>query len=312
MAIYIKNVKLESNIILAPMAGYTDFAFRKMCNDFGAGLTTTEMISSSALHYNNKKTIDLLHTLDSESPKAVQIFGHDPEIMAEACRNPLLDKFDIIDINMGCPARKIISNGDGSALLKDVELARSIIKACVNATNKPITVKFRIGYTDDEIVATEFAKMCEEAGASAITVHGRTTLQGYAGTVNLDEIRKVKESVSIPVFANGDCRSREDMQNILKVTGADGIMVGRASIGQPEIFSELCFDKIVEVNKLEQIKVHYNQLKEFYGELYTVKYMRSHLAYYLSGKYKNTQALVKLLKMEKFDEIFDYLNIIMK
>jgi len=151
MAIYIKNVKLESNIILAPMAGYTDFAFRKMCNDFGAGLTTTEMISSSALHYNNKKTIDLLHTLDSESPKAVQIFGHDPEIMAEACRNPLLDKFDIIDINMGCPARKIISNGDGSALLKDVELARSIIKACVNATNKPITVKFRIGYTDDEI-----------------------------------------------------------------------------------------------------------------------------------------------------------------
>ncbi|MBQ8424654.1 MAG: tRNA dihydrouridine synthase DusB [Clostridia bacterium] len=311
MSLFIKNVELKTNVILAPMAGYSDFAFRKMCSDFGAGLTVTEMISSSALHYNNKKTIDLLHSLDGENPKAIQIFGHSPEIMAEAVKNPVLDKFDIIDINMGCPARKIVSNGDGSALLKDISLAKEIISACVNATSKPITVKFRIGYTDDNIVAVEFAKMCEEAGVSAITVHGRTTSQGYSGDVNYDVIRQVKESVSIPVFANGDCRSKEDLDRILEITKADGVMVGRGAIGNPEIFSELCFNEKKEVDKLSQIKKHYSLVEEFYGENYTVKYMRSHLAYYLSGQYKNTQALVKLLKMEKISEIFDYLNKIM-
>ena len=178
MSLFIKNVMLKSNIILAPMAGYTDLAFRKLCQDFGAGLTCTEMVSSKALHYKNKKTEDLLQTLAGESPKAVQIFGHEPKIMAEACANPLLEKFDIIDINMGCPAKKITSNSDGSALLKNIELAREIISACVKATNKPITVKFRIGYNDGENIAARFAKMCEEAGASAITVHGRTTSQG--------------------------------------------------------------------------------------------------------------------------------------
>lgn len=312
MSLFIKNVELKSNIILAPMANFTDFAFRKMCDDMGAGLVCTEMVSSSALHYKNKKTEDLLVGERGNCPIAVQIFGHNPEIMAEAVKNPLLSKFDVIDINMGCPARKIVGNNDGSALLKNIDLAREIIQACVGATTKPITVKFRIGYTFDNINAVEFAKMCEEAGASAITVHGRTTSQGYSGVPNYDVIRMVKESVKIPVFANGDCRSLKDAQNILEITGADGIMIGRGALGKPELFYEIINKEQTSVNKLEQIKFHYNEINKIFGERYTVKYMRSHLAYYLSGKYKNSKALVELLKMEKIDEIFAFLDEIMK
>lgn len=303
MSIFIKNVELKSNLILAPMAGFSDVAFRNMCLKYGAGLVCTEMVSSKALHYKNKKTEDLLFTLEDENPKAVQIFGHEPEIMAEACANPLLQKFDIIDINMGCPARKITANGDGSALLKNIDLAKEIIEACVKATNKPITVKFRIGYDEDHIIAVEFAKMCEQAGASAITVHGRTTKQGYSGNSNLDIIRRVKEAVSIPVFANGDCKTREDYLNILKVTGADGVMVGRASLGSPEVFSQMLGKDKIEVNKLEQILYHYETMLRFYSERYVALYMRSHMACYLSGTYKNTDALLKILKQTSYDSI---------
>ncbi len=303
----IKNVELKSNLILAPMAGFTDLAFRSLCSGFGAGLTVTEMVSAKALSYKNKKTEELLFTLENESPKAVQIFGHEVEVMAEACKNPLLQKFDIIDINMGCPAPKIISNGDGSALLKDFELARNIIEACVKATEKPITVKFRIGFYDDEIVAEKFAKMCEEAGVAAITVHGRTTKQGYSGSVDYEIIRKVKDAVSIPVFANGDCRSREDYEKIMEITKADGVMIGRAALGRPEIFKEINENVTLKENKLEQIKWHYERMLEVYSERYVVLYMRSHLAQYLKGEYKNSKALVEILKIDKYADILAYL-----
>lgn len=302
MKLKIKNVELSSNAILAPMAGYTDLAFRHLCLECGAGLVCTEMVSSKALHYKNKKTEDLLKTFEFDKPTAVQIFGHEPEIMAEAVRNPLLQKFDVIDINMGCPARKIISNGDGSALLKDLNLAEKVIEACVKSTEKPITVKFRIGYNQDENIAVQFAKMCERAGASAITVHGRTTAQGYAGKVDYETIRQVKEAVSIPVFANGDCRSKEDFENILQLTKADGVAIGRASVGRCEIFSDIT-NQVCKKTKLEQIKFHYETLIDCYGEKFAVKYMRSHLAGYLSGEYKNSELLVKLLKMDKYSEI---------
>ncbi len=302
MSLKIKDVELKSNVILAPMAGFTDMAFRHLCLEAGAGLVCSEMVSSKALHYKNKKTEELLETFECDRPTAVQIFGHEPEIMAEACANPLLDKFDIIDINMGCPARKIISNGDGSALLKDFDLARKVIEECIKATNKPITVKFRIGYEADENVAVDFAKMCEEAGASAITVHGRTTSQGYAGRVDYETIKLVKQAVKIPVFANGDCRSKEDYNKILEITGADGVAIGRASVGSPEIFSDITGTGF-DMPKLEQIKFHYEELIKVYGERFTVKYMRSHLAGYLSGMYKNSEILVKLLKLEKYTEI---------
>lgn len=308
MKVKIKDVELESNVILAPMAGYTDLAFRHMCLNAGAGLVCTEMVSCKALHYKNKKTEELLKSFVSDRPTAVQLFGHEPEIMAEAVRNSLIQKFDIIDINMGCPARKIISNGDGSALLKDINLAREIIEVCVKATNKPITVKFRIGFDKDEDIAVEFAKMCEEAGASAITVHGRTTSQGYAGSVDYDVIKRVKDAVNIPVFANGDCRSKEDFDRILQITGADGVAIGRASIGSPEIFSEIT-GREFNMAKLEQLQFHYETLIDIYGERFAVKYMRSHLAGYLSKRYKNSELLVKLLKMEKYSEILTDLRI---
>ncbi len=303
----IKNVELKSNLILAPMAGFTDLAFRKMCLDYGAGLVCTEMVSAQALHYKNKKTENLLISLEGEFPKAVQIFGHDPEIMAEAVRNPLLAKFDIIDINMGCPAPKIFKNGDGSALMKDMELAEKIIKACTLATDKPVTVKFRTGVSSTKINAVEFAKMCERAGASAITVHGRTTAQGYAGTVDLETIKKVKEEVSIPVFANGDCRCKADYEKMLEITKADGVAIGRAAVGHPEIFAEILgLNKTVD--KLEQIKFHYETLLKFIDEEYVVKFMRAHLGGYLSGKYKNSKAMVSLMKMEKYAEILEFLG----
>ena len=304
----IKNVELKSNLILAPMAGFTDLAFRSLCSGFGAGLTVTEMVSAKALSYKNKKTEELLFTLENENPKAVQIFGHEPEVMAEACRNPLLQKFDIIDINMGCPAPKIISNGDGSALLKDIDLARTIIEECTKATDKPITVKFRIGFYDDAIVAVEFAKMCEEAGAAAITVHGRTTKQGYSGEVNYEIIRKVKEAVSIPVFANGDCRNREDYERIMNITKADGVMIGRAALGRPEIFKEINENIILKENKFEQIKWHYEKMLEVYSERYVVLYMRSHIAQYLKGEYKNSKALVEILKIDNYADILAHLS----
>lgn len=289
------------------MAGFTDIAFRHLCLDAGAGLVCTEMVSSKALHYKNKKTEELLEVFGGDNPTAVQIFGHEPEIMAEAVLNPLLDRFDVIDINMGCPARKIVSNGDGSALLKNIPLAREIIEACVKVSKKPITVKFRIGYDDGENIAVEFAKMCEAAGAAAITVHGRTTSQGYAGKVDYETIRKVKASVKIPVFANGDCRSKEDYHKILELTKADGVAIGRAAVGCPEIFSDIT-EKEFAMSKMEQIKFHYDNLIKTYGERFAVKYMRSHLAGYLSGKYKNSQILVKLLKMEKYTEILACLD----
>lgn len=304
----IKNVELENNLILAPMAGFTDLAFRSACRKYGVGLTVTEMVSAKALSYNNKKTEDLLLTLDDEKPKAVQIFGHEPDVMADACKNPLLQKFDIIDINMGCPAPKIISNGDGSSLLKDFELARKIIEACVNATEKPVTVKFRIGFYDDQIVAVDFAKMCEDAGAAAITVHGRTTKQGYSGKVDYDVIRQVKEAVSIPVFANGDCKSKEDYDKILEITKADGVMIGRAAVGCPEIFAEIVSGNKPQVDKFEQIKWHYETMLKFYPERYVVLYMRSHLAGYLKGEYKNTKALVEMLKLDKYADILAHLG----
>ena len=308
MSVFIKNVELKSNAILAPMAGFSDIAFRNMCLEFGAGLVTTEMVSAKALSYKNKKTEELLSTLETESPKAVQIFGHEPEIMAEACKNPLLQKFDIIDINMGCPAPKIVNNGDGSSLLKNFELAEKIIKACVSATDKPVTVKFRIGYDAGDNVAVEFAQMCEKAGASAITVHGRTKAQGYAGDVDYETIKLVKDAVSIPVFANGNCNSREDFLKILEVTKADGVMIGRGALGKPELFYEILNGKETEVDKLEQIKFHYFTMLKYFSENYVVKYMRSHLAHYLKGKYKNSKVLVELLKMEKVNDVIQKIS----
>ena len=265
----IKNVQTRSDIFLAPMAGVTDEGFRKLCVDYGAGLTYTEMVSAKALYKNSKKTLKLLRVAENEKPIAVQLFGHEPEVFYEVIKSGVLDKFDIIDINMGCPAPKIVKNGDGSVLLRNMDLARQIIEKCVSATDKPITVKFRMGYYENQNVAVEFAKMCEEAGASAITIHGRTKEQMYSGRANYDVIKDVVSAVKIPVIGNGDVVDKSSYEQMLK-TGVAAVMIGRGALGNPELFSEL-LGKPQKVNKLQQIKEHYEILQQSIEEKYLVQ-----------------------------------------
>lgn len=275
----IGNVEIDGNLFLAPMAGVTDLAMRSLAREFGASLSYTEMISAKGLIYKSAKTEHMLKCLDNENPKAVQIFGNDPEIMAQACLHPLIQHFDIIDINMGCPAPKIVRNGEGSALMENFELASEIIKRCVAVSNKPITVKFRKGFIND--CAVEFAKMCERSGASAITIHGRTKQEMYGGKVDYEVIKKVKNSVSIPVFGSGDVVDEETFIK-MKETGVDAIMIGRGSLGRVWIFSELA-QKTVKYNRYEVAKKHVELLRRFYPENFLVKYMRKHLLWYCAG-----------------------------
>lgn len=272
----IGNINFTSSIFLAPMAGVADASFRQLCYELGADLTYTEMVSVKALLHNNKKTFKLLEVYDN-TPTAVQLFGHDKEDFVKVIKSGNIDNFDIIDINMGCPAPKIVKNGDGSALLKNIDLAREIISACVNATDKPITVKFRIGFELDNNIAVEFAKMCEQAGASAICVHGRTREQFYSGKVDYETIKLVKSSVNIPVIGNGDITDIESYKKMLQ-TGVDGVMIGRGTLGNPEIFAILKGKKYPD--KLSIITKHIQLIKEHNAITPEVK---KHLLWYLNG-----------------------------
>jgi len=278
----IGDIEFRNNLILAPMAGVTDIAFRSICIDFGADAGVTEMVSAKALAFNNSKTEDLLQTADNENIKIVQIFGHEPEIMAKICASEYLKKFDIIDINMGCPAPKIVSNGDGSALMKDIELAEKIIATCVKATNKPITVKFRKGFDGDNINAVEFAKMCERAGAKAITIHGRTRTQMYGGKVDLDIIKDVKRAVNIPVIASGDIVDIDSLIRTKEYTNCDGFMIGRGALGRPEVFAEI-LGKNINFDKFEIVEKHVGLLSKYYPESFVSGHMRKHFLWYLKG-----------------------------
>ena len=292
----IKNIEFKNNILLAPMAGVTDVAFRSICIDFGADAGVTEMISAKALKYENKKTEDLLITAPNEKIKIVQIFGSDPDIMAEICASKYLEKFDIIDINMGCPAPKIVSNGEGSFLMTKIDLAREIISKCVSATNKPITVKFRSGFDNNSINAIEFAKMCESAGASAITIHGRTRTQMYSGSVDLDIIRSVKQSVNIPVIASGDIVDRESYLRTLKYTGCDAVMIGRGALGNPYIFEEIR-RTVPNKHKFEIIKRHIETLLNYYPLSFVSGHIRKHLLWYLKGE-RGASEIKKFVSLE--------------
>lgn len=278
----IGNIEFKNNLILAPMAGVTDVAFRSICVDLGADAGITEMVSAKALSYHNERTEDLLLTAPNEAIKIVQIFGHEPKVMAEICASKYLEKFDIIDINMGCPAPKIVSNGDGSALMKNMALSREIIKACVSATTKPITVKFRSGFDKDSINAVEFARMCEGAGASAITIHGRTREQMYAGKVDLDIIKAVKESVSIPVIASGDIVDALSLEKTKSYTNCDAFMIGRGALGSPEVFAEL-LGRGVNISRYDIVEKHVNLLRNYFPENFISGHIRKHLLWYLKG-----------------------------
>lgn len=235
----IGGVPLKSHAVLAPMAGVSDRAYRELCVRFGAAYCVSEMVSSKALSFNSKKSEELMEISDLERPCGIQIFGDDPKCMADAAKHALENKPDIIDINMGCPAPKISSNGSGSALMKNPRLCGEIVKAVTAVTDIPVTVKIRKGWDDDSVNAVEVAKICESAGAAAITVHGRTRQQYYKPPADYDIIRAVRESVSVPVIANGDIDSAKRAKEVMDITGCDLVMIGRATLGNPWIFSQI-------------------------------------------------------------------------
>lgn len=235
----IGDIEITGRLTLAPMAGVTDFAFRSICREMGAALTTTEMVSAKALVYKDEKTRALLYIPEHEHPCAAQIFGHEPDVMAEAAGLALeISGADILDINMGCPVGKVVKSGDGSALMKTPELAGSIIESVCRAVDRPVTVKFRKGWDGGSVNAVEFAKVCEQAGAAAIAVHGRTRVQMYSGRADWDVIREVKKAVNIPVIANGDIFTGQDAEHILRYTGCDLAMAGRGTFGNPWLFKQ--------------------------------------------------------------------------
>ena len=281
----IKDVNINGNLFLAPMAGVTDFAFRSLARSFGASFSYTEMVSAKALLYDNKKTKDLLITLPNETPVGVQLFGHEPEAFKKVLIQEELQKFDIIDINMGCPAPKIVKNGDGSKLMTDFNTAQKVLKACVENTSKPVTVKMRLGYSKD--VSEDFAKMLEDNGASALTVHGRLREEFYSGEANLEAIARVKQTVKIPVIGNGDVTSYSSAKFMMEYTGCDMIAVGRGALGNPWIFKKInskndSFSPSIE-ERIKIMDMHLSKLILYKGESCAMKEARKHLAWYTKG-----------------------------
>lgn len=303
----IKNIEFKNNLILAPMADVTDVAFRSIAVESGADAGVTELISAKALVFKNEKTYQMLGTADNEKIKIVQLFGNEPDIMAKACTDEHIAKFDIIDLNMGCPAPKIVKNGQGVALMKDIGLAEKIIHACVSATDKPITVKFRKGWDDDHVNAVEFAKMCERAGASAITIHGRTKEQGYGGKVDLDIIKQVVDAVSIPVISNGDVVDRESFLNMMSYTGCSAVMIGRGALGKPYVFGEI-LGETEKRNQLYFIKKHIALLRQFFPESFVVKHMRKHILWYVKNERNATRLKVEIVSEPTLDGVLNLLD----
>lgn len=274
----IGGVPLKSHAVLAPMAGVSDRAYRELCVRFGAAYCVSEMVSSKALSFNSKKSEELMEISDLERPCGIQIFGDDPKCMADAAKHALENKPDIIDINMGCPAPKISSNGSGSALMKNPRLCGEIVKAVTAVTDIPVTVKIRKGWDDNSVNAVEVAKICESAGAAAITVHGRTRQQYYKPPVDYDIIKAVRESVSVPVIANGDIDSAERAKEVMDITGCDLVMIGRATLGNPWIFSQ-----INAYLENPNVKIHTPDLEERLGVMIEhigkmVEYKGEHMA----------------------------------
>ena len=303
------DIELKNNVILAPMAGITDLSYRKICKKYGKpGLVCTEMVSSKGLYYNDKKTEKLLNMNGEERPVSVQIFGNDPEIMAEAAKK-IESQADIIDINMGCPAPKVVKNNEGSKLLLDENLVYDIVHEVRKKIGKPLTVKIRTGWNRENIVAPEIAKIIEEAGADLITVHGRTREDFYSGQVDLETIRKVKETVKIPVIGNGDIRIPEDAKKMFEYTGVDGIMVGRGILGEPWKLKEIIdgvkgnttTKGITPKDKLETIKEHYRLALEEKGDYVGIREMRKHICWYLKNL-KNSTQIRQLINTEEDKE----------
>lgn len=311
----IGNVELKGNIFLAPMAGYTNMVYREICSSMGASLVCGEMISAKGLLYENARTWDMLKC-GNEAKLSFQLFGYDISDMVAAAK--IFDKetnCDIIDINMACPMRKIVSNKSGSFLMTEIDHAKELVRCVVNSVSKPVTVKIRGGYDHSHINCVEFAKAMEEAGASAIIIHGRLRTDFYTGECNLDYIKSVKEAVNIPVIGSGDVTDRASLQRMLDYTGCDGVMIGRASRGNPWIFEDLCnymegkdYVYPSESEKIDFMISHYERLCELKGEMLATLEMRSLAAWYVKGFKHNREykrALVTVKNKQEFLEIID-------
>ena len=313
----IGNVTLNNNILLAPMAGITDLPFRLISEEFNPGLVVTEMVSSKAIFYNDEKTKKLLNTKNEKRPISVQIFGSDEESISCSVKYiSNLENIDIIDINMGCPAPKVTKNGDGSSLLLDLKKAEKVIETAVKSSLKPVTLKMRLGWDKTNIVAKDLAKIAEKNGISALVVHGRTRSEFYSGTANLEEIRKVKEAVGIPVIGNGDIVDEETARLMFEKTGCDGIMIGRGAIGNPWIFERIKYYletglKMQEISveeKFNLIKKHFNLELEEKGEYTGIREFRKHIAYYTKGMPNSSDFRNKYNLLDNKDEIISFLD----
>lgn len=314
---HIGNVEIKNRIIMAPLAGITNIAFRKIIKSFGAGLVYSEMVSDKAIIYGNKKTLEMLQVDESEHPISMQVFGGDKESIVEAAQ--FIDQHsncDIIDINMGCPVNKVLKSDAGSKLLLYPDKIYDIVKATVEAVSKPVTVKIRSGFDFDHINAVEVAKLIEKAGASAIAIHGRTRSQMYEGKADWSIIKQVKDAVSIPVIGNGDVKTAKDAQSMLDETGVDAVMVGRAALGNPWVIQQMVayVENGIELadptyeERIEQCLKHARELIEFEGERLAIREMRGHAPWYIKGVKSSSYVKNQLSKIETYQQLEEILN----
>ena len=307
----IGNVVMDNPLVLAPMAGVTDLPFRLICKEQGAGLVCMEMVSAKAIYYNNKNTEALMEIDTREKPVSLQLFGSDSDIMAEAARMIADRDFDVLDVNMGCPVPKVVNNGEGSALMKQPELAGRIVRSLVEAIDKPVTVKIRKGFDDDHINAVEMAKIAEANGAAAVAVHGRTREQYYSGKADWEIIRRVKEAVKIPVIGNGDIFTPQDAKRMIEETGCDAIMAARGARGNPWLFRDIIdylekgilHEKPSLKEMTDMMLRHAEMHIRYKGEYQGIREMRKHVAWYTAGYHGSARMRQAVNEVESYEAL---------
>ncbi|MDD3339679.1 MAG: tRNA dihydrouridine synthase DusB [Lachnospiraceae bacterium] len=316
MRLQIGNVSLDNPLVLAPMAGVTDLPFRLLCKEQGVGLICMEMVSAKAIQFHNKNTFKLLEIDPRENPVSLQLFGSDGDIISEVAKSIEERPFDILDLNMGCPVPKVVNNGEGSALMKDPKRVGDIVRKTARAIQKPVTVKIRRGFNEDCVNAVEIAKIVEDAGAAAIAVHGRTREQYYSGHADWDIIRQVKEAVSIPVIGNGDVDSGRSAARLMRETGCDGVMIGRACRGNPWIFAQAAhyLETGAELPKpsreaVKEMMLRHARLQlEVKGDYTGIREMRKHIAWYTSGFPHSAKLRGHVNEIESFEDLEEVLE----